>query len=130
MQDYVSQIGEIAHAAGDAGLLVLLDVHVLVAGHWPDGGVVHVGAAKQRLFDAWGRLATALCDADEFWNIMGADLKNEPNAMWWGPEGDGAGNDGSADANRTPVGTVLATCERAAVLVARARHESTVLSGR
>ena len=32
----------------------------------------------------WEKLATSLCDADEFWNIFAADLKNEPHAMWWG----------------------------------------------
>ena len=91
--DYVSQIGEVVHAAGDAGLLVLLDMHVLVAGHWPDGGVVG-GVGKKQLFDAWDRLADTFCDPNEYWNVMGADLKNEPYGMWWGPE---SGNDPSAD---------------------------------
>ena len=85
-----------------AGLLVLLDMHVLEAGTWPDGGVIHVGMAKQQLVDAWDRLASALCDADAFWNIMGADLKNEPYGMWWGPEGH---NDAEAANRDTLSGT-------------------------
>ena len=26
-----------------------------------------------------------MCDPDAFWSVMGADIKNEPNAMYWGP---------------------------------------------
>jgi hypothetical protein len=29
-------------------------------------------------------VATELCDADNYWNIVSADLKNEPFAMFWG----------------------------------------------
>ena len=40
--------------------------------------------ARTSLFAAWAQLATELCDADNYWNIVSADLKNEPFAMFWG----------------------------------------------
>jgi hypothetical protein len=39
---------------------------------------------RTSLFAAWAQLATELCDADNYWNIVSADLKNEPFAMFWG----------------------------------------------
>ena len=64
-------------------MLVLLDLHVLQAGVWPDGGRVSM-RERTSLFAAWAQLATELCDADNYWNIVFADLKNEPFAMFWG----------------------------------------------
>ena len=84
---YLDQIAEIVHVAGESGLLVLLDMHVLAAGRWPDGGVVSDGGPRQRLMDAWDRLADLLCDANDYWNVFGADLKNEPYGMVWGGDG-------------------------------------------
>ena len=47
-----------AAGRGDAGLLVLLDLHVLQAGVWPDGGRVSM-RARTSLFAAWAQLG---CD--------------------------------------------------------------------
>lgn len=79
---YLDQVAEIARVAGQSGLLVLLDMHVLSAGKWPDGGVV-AGGARQTLFNAWTRLANLLCDENDYWNVFAADLKNEPYGMRW-----------------------------------------------
>ena len=90
--NYLDQVAEIARVAGDSGLLVLLDMHVLAAGIWPDGGVVGSGASRQQLFNAWERLADTFCDAEEYWNVFGADLKNEPYGMSWGDDGSSSGS--------------------------------------
>ena len=73
---YMKQIGEIAAVASDAGLLVLLDMHVMRAGVWPDGGSVSMGD-REALLSAWRALATEFCDERLYWNVFGADLNNE-----------------------------------------------------
>lgn len=81
--NYLEQIAEVVRVAADAGLLVLLDMHVLSAGHWPDGGSVTGSAQRGMLLSAWERLAQEFCDEVTFWNVFGADLKNEPYTMMW-----------------------------------------------
>ena len=80
---YKRQIQEIVRILGDAGLLVLLDAHVVHAGVWPDGGKVDKDG-RELLTAAWTTLAEDLCDPERYWNVLGADLKNEPYAMYWG----------------------------------------------
>jgi aryl-phospho-beta-D-glucosidase BglC (GH1 family) len=75
---YVQRIQELVKVAGDAGLLVLLDAHVVRAGVWPDGGKVDADG-RALLTRAWQRLSGELCKG-QFWNVIGADLKNEPCA--------------------------------------------------
>jgi endoglucanase len=81
---YAQRIQTIVKVAGDAGLVVLLDAHVTEAGKWPDGGTVNTAEGRQLLSRAWERLSDALCDPIHYWNVMGADLKNEPYGMFWG----------------------------------------------
>lgn len=81
---YLGQIGEVVRVAAESGLLVLLDMHVMRAGEWPDGGMVRP-SDKPQLFAAWKQLAEAFCDPDDNWNVIGADLKNEPYAMSCAP---------------------------------------------
>ena len=83
VMSYVRQIQEVAEVAGNAGLLVLLDAHVVNAGVWPDGGKVDK-TGRTVLTSAWQALAEALCDPERYWNVIGADLKNEPYSMFWG----------------------------------------------
>jgi aryl-phospho-beta-D-glucosidase BglC (GH1 family) len=83
---YVEQIAEVVRVAADSGLLVLLDMHVINAGMWPDGGAVGT-SDRSSLRDAWRKLATELCDAEQYWNVIGADLKyghgvDEPGALF------------------------------------------------
>lgn len=69
----------------ESGLLVMLDVHVIEAGRWPDNGKVGGTAGREKLRRAWMMLAERFCDADRYWNVFAADLKNEPHGMFWGP---------------------------------------------
>lgn len=80
---YRQRIAELVTVAGNAGLVVLLDAHVISAGVWPDGGKVSP-EGRQMLTSAWQALAEDLCDPELYWNIMGGDLKNEPYGMYWG----------------------------------------------
>lgn len=88
--DYGEQLRLFVHKARDAGLLVLLDLHVAKAGQWPDGGKVGGPAGLESLKNAWSKLSELFCPAAENWNVFGADLKNEPYSMSWGPPPEGA----------------------------------------
>ena len=81
---YRQRIEEVVKVCGDAGLLVLLDAHVTNVGVWPDGGKVDERGGAL-LTQAWETLAREMCDPELYWNVMGADLKNEPYFMYWGP---------------------------------------------
>eukprot|EP00966_Prymnesium_polylepis_P092866 2149623-Prymnesium_polylepis.1 len=67
---------------------MLLDLHVLKAGVWPDGGAI---GDMQAIKESWGMLAETLCDASQYWNIFAAGIKNEPFNMYWGEPPAGAG---------------------------------------
>lgn len=84
--NYVEQVAEVARVAAESGLLVLLDMHVMAAGEWPDGGNIVDTTERERLAEAWEHLAEALCDPTHYWNVMAADLKNEPYTMVWNDE--------------------------------------------
>ena len=86
---YIEQLGLFVQKARDAGLLVLLDIHVTRAGEWPDGGVLGPNGLET-LRRAWSALAELLCPPSLYWNVFAADLKNEPYAMSWGPPPEGA----------------------------------------
>ena len=86
---YTEQLRLFVQKARDAGLLVLLDIHVARAGQWPDGGLLGPDGFET-LRQAWSTLAELLCPASEYWNVFAADLKNEPYSMSWGPPPEGA----------------------------------------
>lgn len=132
---YMRQLAQLVQVAGDAGLLVLLDLHVLRAGVWPDGGSV-AASERANLFAAWDRLANELCDPDRYWNIMGADLKNEPYSMFWGEPVSGASSQYYQSSDRwdtlaSQLGTrILQRCPRWTVFVqgvgqCRTQHDPT-----
>ena len=83
---YLQYIEQMILEAGKHGILVMLDLHAMVAGVWPDTGDVGVEGRSQ-LDEAWAALAALFCDADVYWNVFAADLKNEPHGMFWGPLG-------------------------------------------
>ncbi|KAL1519958.1 hypothetical protein AB1Y20_023444 [Prymnesium parvum] len=85
---YMEMLGLLVRHARDHGILVMLDVHVDRAGVWPDAGRAGL-EGRRRLLAGWARLAARFCDAEEYWNVFAADLKNEPHGMYWGP-GEGA----------------------------------------
>lgn len=75
---YLRLLDRFVTALGDAGLLVMLDLHVAKAGFWPDDGREY---AKADLKRAWELLAGRFCDPIRYWNVFAADLRNEPHGM-------------------------------------------------
>ena len=124
---YMKQLAQLVQVAADAGLLVLLDMHVLRAGMWPDGGAV-APSERSTLFAAWDQLASELCDPDRYWNIMGADLKNEPYSMFWGEPAAGAPSQHYRSSDRwdtlaSQLGShILQRCPRWAIFVQGVGH--------
>ena len=67
--DYGGQLDLFVRKARDAGLLIMLDLHVLQAGKWPDGGTLGTGGLDT-LKNAWSRLIELFCHPTyRFWNV-------------------------------------------------------------
>ena len=78
---YHEVVDVLVRDAGRRHLLILLDMHRLSAGDrnnalWWDATV-----SEQQLIDAWLKLAARHCSS---WNVIGADLFNEPWGAAWG----------------------------------------------
>ena len=99
--------------AASAGILVLLDMHRLVGSIWPEPGGLWFNelVPEAAVHAAWRRLAALLCAE---WNVMGADLFNEPHRARWG--GGDARLDWAAAAERLGA-TVQKHCARWLVFV-------------
>ena len=78
---YMQMLTKFIQTLGDHGLLVLLDLHVTVAGQWPDDGKIGAAPWPNNFRRAWALLTAQFCDPFTFWNVMAADLKNEPHGM-------------------------------------------------
>ena len=98
----------LVRTAAASGLLVVLDMHRLVGEVWPDPrGLWHSPLVPEaQLHAAWALLATRYCGA---WNVMGADLLNEPWGALWGEGGEQ--RDWALAAERLGA-TVLRRCPR------------------
>ena len=83
--EYVEQIARIVRVAGDLGVLVVLDMRVQL-GEAEDLAVPgHIAEEDATTLEkAWVLLAQRMCDATEFWNVIGADLLDTLPRMWWG----------------------------------------------
>ena len=77
--DFPSLLRHVVLEAGRRGILIMLDLHSMGPGLWPDDGVLGASEAEQ-LRNAWAVLAEYLCHT-AFWNVFAADLKNEPHGM-------------------------------------------------
>ena len=78
---YLKVLDKLIHEASARSLGVLLDMHRLSAGDrnnplWHDASV-----GEEKLLAAWHVLARRYCGA---WNVIGADIFNEPWAASWG----------------------------------------------
>lgn len=76
----------VVHQAAKAGILVLLDMHRLVSEIWPDPNGLWYSdiVPESAVHSAWIVLAQRFCKE---WNVMGADLFNEPHRAYWGVGG-------------------------------------------
>ena len=68
---YLDEVARFVELLGEYGILVLLDMHVVEAGKWPDGGTVDANGESQ-LRAAWEVLAKRLCDPRKYWNVFAA----------------------------------------------------------
>jgi len=109
---HLDALALVVRAAAAEGLLVMLDLHRLVGAIWPDPHGLWYSALvpEAAVLAAWGVIAERFC-AD--WNVMGADLFNEPHKATWGGD---AARDWAAAAERLG-NHVLALCPRWLVFV-------------
>ena len=63
-------LGKWVRMLASHGLLVMLDLHAMVAGRWPDDGRVGGQGGRQALRSAWEKLADTFCDADQYWTLL------------------------------------------------------------
>ncbi|ETV91254.1 hypothetical protein H310_14108 [Aphanomyces invadans] len=83
LKSYMTTIQSIVQALGFRQISVLISIHTLMpddntGGLWYDKKVPEASVLKS--FDL---LAKGLC-SDEYWNVLGIDLKNEPHKATWG----------------------------------------------
>ena len=72
---YLDEVARFVELLGEYGILVLLDMHVVEAGKWPDGGTVDANGESQ-LRAAWEVLAKRLCDPRKYWNVFAAGARH------------------------------------------------------
>ncbi len=83
---YVDELAQLVKTLGEYGILVLLDMHVVEAGKWPDGGYVDTDGEAQ-LSAAWQVVARRLCDPHEYWNVFAAGARWRPRHGFQAPFG-------------------------------------------
>ena len=92
---YVTMLETIVKKAAEHNIVVLLAAHRIhshypgqsLHAEWPgnwDGLWFDGQYPESRILQSWGKLAAVLCDQ---WNVLGADLMNEPHGGGWGKGG-------------------------------------------
>lgn len=98
--DYIGMLLAIARKAAQHDILVLLACHRIRNGYpddkWPgkwNGRWTDKDWMSQRVFSAWMILTSRFCPKEPdatLWNVMGADVLNEPFGMEWDDWADAA----------------------------------------
>ena len=81
---YVHMFGILAREAAKRGVLVLIACHRIKADAWPGKGLWYdstLGVSEDRVMQSWDLVTGELC---KHWNVLGADLQNEPHSSSWG----------------------------------------------
>jgi endoglucanase len=74
---------KVIQALGDKGILVMLDMHSFVPGSYMDDGLWYNAAHPEPMvIDTWDVVVNRF--HKKFWNVIAADLKNEPHGVTWG----------------------------------------------
>lgn len=89
--DYLGMLDAIVQKAGEHNILVLLACHRIQNGYpgndWPgswNGRWYDKSWPAQRVFQTWSVLLEHFCkDRNSAWNLLGADVLNEPFGMDW-----------------------------------------------
>ena len=81
---YVEMFKVLARVAAERGILVMIACHRINQDAWPGSGLWYdtsLGFPESRVLQSWSKIASALCGQ---WNVVAADLQNEPHASSWG----------------------------------------------
>lgn len=109
---YVEVLERVVDAAASHGILVLLDLHRLRSTSWPDGGLWYTdGVTIDTVISMWDRIQSRFCSR---WNVIGADLLNEPYGARWTEWTQAAAKIGAS---------VLSGCSRWVIFVEGVAHE-------
>ncbi|KAL1499731.1 hypothetical protein AB1Y20_012418 [Prymnesium parvum] len=109
---YLELLDDLIDRAAARHVLVLLDLHRLRADEWPTDGLWYGGGRSlHALVAGWEAMASRFCGK---WNVIGADLLNEPHGARWEEWAAAAGTLGDA---------VLARCPRWLIFVEGVAHE-------
>ena len=109
---FLDMLEELVDGAAANGLLVLFDLHRLQSTHWPDDGLWYTaGVSTDDVKSVWDTMQARFCNR---WNVIGADLFNEPHGAKWGDWAKAASDIGNS---------VLSKCDRWLVFVEGVAHE-------
>ena len=81
---YLEMFRVLAREAATRGILVMIACHRIQHDAWPGSGLWYdasLGFSEARVLQSWGKVASGLCGQ---WNVVAADLQNEPHAASWG----------------------------------------------
>lgn len=81
---YVEMFAIIAREAAKRGILVMVACHRIRHDAWPGKGLWYdqdIGWPVERIKASWTKLAATLCGQ---WNVVAADIVNEPHGASWG----------------------------------------------
>lgn len=83
---YLEVFALLAREAASRGILVVIACHRVLHDAWPGSGLWFddtLGYPEARVKRSWSAVAAALCGESQ-WNVIGADLQNEPHSASWG----------------------------------------------
>ena len=110
--NFLDMLEVLVDGASDNGLLVLFDLHRLKSTRWPDDGLWYTaGVSMNEVKAVWDTMQARFCNR---WNVIGADLLNEPHGAKWGEWANAATDLGNF---------VLSKCQRWLVFVEGVAHE-------
>lgn len=88
MKNFISTLQSIVKSLAFRQIGVMISLHRLTnevtGSNWFDDSI---GITQERFLEAVSILSTELC-GQEYWNILGVDLKNEPDKAEWGTGSD------------------------------------------
>ena len=109
---FLDMLEVLVDGASNNGLLVLFDLHRLKSTRWPDDGLWYTaGVSMNEVKAVWDTMQARFCNR---WNVIGADLLNEPHGAKWGEWANAATDLGNF---------VLSKCQRWLVFVEGVAHE-------
>ena len=110
---YIDMFGRIAEVAAEYGIVVMIACHRLNPAAWPgDGKWFDTTITEEKVKESWGKVATKLCRQ---WNVVAADLQNEPHASSWAKD---MGHDSDWGHAAERIGDhVLSMCPRWLIMV-------------